>query len=57
MARAKLVKRTFLTKDAALAFMEGLEYVNDSTITHIELVERPNRDFVVKFVDEDRYGK
>lgn len=48
-----LIKKTFLTRDAADAFIAGLEYVNDSAIQDIELIEVTHADFVVQFTDED----
>jgi len=48
------IERSFLTRDAAEAFIEGLEYVNDSAITNIHLVVPLHGDFLVRFEDEDR---
>ncbi len=48
-----IVKRSFLSRDAAEAFIEGLEYVNESTINGIKLLDRTHGDFVVQFEDED----
>lgn len=50
----KTVTRNFLTRDAADAFIEGLEYVNDSTITDIQLIVKPHGDFTVRFIDGDK---
>lgn len=47
------IRRSFLSRDAAEAFMEALEYVNDSAISDIQLIAKPNRDFVVQFTDAD----
>jgi hypothetical protein len=48
------IERSFVAKEAALSFIEGLEYVNDSSITGITLISEPFEDFVVRFEDEDR---
>ena len=48
------IKRSFLSRDAAEAFIEGLEYVNDSTIDDIRLIEKRNKDFIVQFTDTDK---
>ena len=47
------IRRQFLSRDAAEAFIAGLEYVNESSIDNIKLVIDPHGDFAVEFEDED----
>ena len=48
------VQRKFATPDAAEAFVEGIEYANDSAITIDGIEELPDGRFAVVFDDEDR---
>ena len=48
-----IIKHKFETEAAAYAFSDGIEYVNDSSITVLDVSLIPGEGWVVKFKDED----